>query len=210
MDSLWIVVIWFVNFGISWWNARAVGLVWAETKMMGGVTRFMVWMGAIMSACGFSWCFLIFLAIGANYFYPIYFGPKALRATFSLGYLIIIPFIIFSGMMIWIQSLVIAWRRRDLPSMGVAAWNTFAQIHNTYSAIEGMPAAFKEVGNFFSDVFSGDSDDAKGKLAIMVIAIVLLSLIAGIILTAALIKKYAASVPLPERSTRYRDIAHAH
>ncbi len=195
---LLIGLIWLINFGISWWNARITGLVWAETKMMGGFPRFMTWMGAIMAACGFSWCFLFVFAIGAHYFSPTYFGVKAFDAAFSLGYLITIPAALFSGLFIWINSLVAAWRERDLPSIGIAAWNTFAQIHNTYSAIEDMPAAFKEVGSFFSGV--GDSDDAKGVAVVLVLGVVFFALVGGIILTAALIKRYAATVPLPERS----------
>lgn len=193
-----IILVWLLNFGISWWNARITGLIWVESKMMGGFTRFMTWMGAIMAACGFSWCFLIFLAFGAHYFYPVYFGAQAFKASLSLGYLIIVPAILFSGMMIWVESLVIAWRRRDLPSMGIAAWNTFAQIHNTYSAIQGMPAAFKEVGSFFKDV-SGDSDDIKVIAFAIALAIVAIAVAAGVLLTVAIIKKYAASAPLPER-----------
>lgn len=208
MVGAFIIVIWLLNFGISWWNARITGLIWAESKMMGGFTRFMTWMGAIMAACGFSWCFLIFLAFGAHYFYPAYFGVQAFKASLSLGYLIIVPAILFSGMMIWIQSLVIAWRQRDLPSMGIAAWNTFAQIHNTYSAIEGMPAALKEVGNFFGDTV-GDSDDAKGIAIIIALAIVALAVAGGILLTAAIIKKYAATVPLPTHSSMSATMARA-
>ena len=46
--------LWILNFGISWWNAYAVGVTWVETKNMGGYQRFMAWMGAIMSASGFT------------------------------------------------------------------------------------------------------------------------------------------------------------
>lgn len=189
-----VALVWFLNFGISWWNARVVGTVWVESKEMGGFTHFMTWMGAIMSASGFTWCYLIVLLLGGHTFYPEVLTNEAVKAGLSLGYLVIIPGVLFSGLMIWIESLVEAWRRRDLPSMGVAAWNSFAQIHNTYSAMEGIPDALKEVGNFFSE---GDSDDAKFKLIVLVVILVVLALFAGILTTSAIIKKYAGSVPLP-------------
>lgn len=190
--------IWVLNLGISYWNARVVGTVWIETKMMGGFTRFMVWMGAIMAACGFTWCLLIFFVFGGHVLFPEYVTKQMVSVSLSLGYLVIVPAILFSGFMIWIDSIVQAWRRRDLPSMGIAAWNTFAQIHNTYQAIDGIPQAFGEVMNFFGKAAS-DSDDAKSATFLIVIGLVVMSLVGGIIITMAIIKKYAATVPLPDR-----------
>lgn len=189
--------IWILNLGISYWNARAVGTVWVESKFMGGFTRFMVWMGAIMAACGFSWCLLIFLVLGGQALFPEYITTEIARVSFSLGYLIIVPAILFSGLMIWIDSLVQAWRQRDLPSMGVAAWNTFAQAYNTYEAIQGIPQAFGDVMSFFKSDGGGDSNDARGAAILIVIVLVVLAIAGGIIITASIIKKYAATTPLP-------------
>jgi cellobiose-specific phosphotransferase system component IIC len=131
--------------------------------------------------------------------FPEYVTNEVTRVSFSLGYLIIVPAVLFSGMMIWIDSLVQAWRQRDLPSMGIAAWNTFAQVYNTYEAIQGIPQAFGDVMGFFSKS-SSDSDDAKGAAILLIIALVVLAIVGGIIITAAIIKKYAATTPLPSRS----------
>ncbi len=60
------IFIWLLNFAISAWNAYAVGRAWVETKVAGGWPRFMAWMGAIMSASGFSWCYLFLLVLGAS------------------------------------------------------------------------------------------------------------------------------------------------
>lgn len=204
---LMLIVIWFVNFGISWWNAYACGKTWVETKHIGGWQRFMNWMGAIMSASGFTWCYLIILLFGAFYAQPLFIKPdhpmilteKALLAGFSLGYLIIIPGILFSGLMIWLDSLVQAWRRRDLPSMGVAAWNTYAQIHNTYSAYQGMGGALDSVKDFFD---GGDDDDVKGKAMILILILVVVAILGGIFTTWGIISHYAGSEPLPSSSDK--------
>lgn len=201
MAALLILFVWALNFGISWLNARYCGLVWAETKVIGGWQRFMTWMGAIMSASGFTWCYLIALLFGAYWSQPLWLeedqapvlGLDAIQAGLQLGYLIIIPGILFSGLMIWIDSLIIAWRNRDWRSVGVASWNTFAQVHNTFSAMRGIPDALSGVGKFFSG-----KGDGKGKAGLLVILLVLLAVAGGIATTYALIKKYAGSRPLPE------------
>lgn len=41
MSALLIGLIWLLNFGISYWNCRVVGLMWNSTKEMGGGPRFM-------------------------------------------------------------------------------------------------------------------------------------------------------------------------
>ncbi len=128
---------------------------------------------------------------------------EALKAGLSLGYLVTVPGLLFSGLFIWIHSLVEAWRRRDLASMGVAGWNTFAQLHNTYSAMRGMPEAWGTVTDFFGSASKGG--DAKGKGGLLVILLVVLAIIGGILTTWGIINKYAGSVPLPKHD---REVAY--
>jgi len=199
-----LAVIWVVNFFISCLNARSCGLVWVEVKMIGGFQKFMTWMGAIMSASGFTWCYLVVLLFGVYYVQPAFLKPdqdpwitaNQLQGGFALGYLIIIPGMLFSGLMIWVDSLVQAWKRRDLASIGVAGWNTFAQIHNTYGAMRGVPEALKKV----KDVFL--KGDGKKKGSAIVILLVVLACISGILTTWAIINHYAGTRPLPERPNR--------
>lgn len=214
MDAIpWLLVggIWLLNLFISWFNARQVGLVWAETKQMGGLERVVVWSGAVMSASGFSWCYLIALLLGAfttqPYWIPLareileepqltqLLTAEAVTAGLSLGYLVLIPGILLSGLVIWVHSLVAAWRRRDLPSMGVAAWNTYAQVHNTMGAMRGMPEAADAVKSFFAP--RGGS--RNGAAAVVVLALVVLALLAGVLTTWAIINHYAGRAQLPER-----------
>ena len=115
--------------------------------------------------------------------------------------------------MIWLNSLVQAWRRRDLPSMGLAAWNTFAQMHNTYQAFTGIGSAVREVGGVFGDLFkSGDNDDTSGNEVLIAIVIVLgliaLSVIGGMALTWGIIRHYAGMRELPASSTSEPELVH--
>jgi hypothetical protein len=206
-----LVLVWILNFGISWLNARTRGLVWAETKVIGGWQKILTWMGAIMSASGFTWCYLIVLLLGGHYVEEAYFllpneqpllDAEAIEAGFSLGYLIIIPGVLFSGLMIWINSLVEAWRRRDLPSMGIAGWNTFAQIHNTYSAMKGMPEVWDSVSDFFGSKSSSSSSDGKGKAIMLILVLVVVAIISGILTTWAIINHYAGSREIEQFRTQ--------
>jgi hypothetical protein len=200
---LLIIVVWIVNFGLSWWNAYACGKSWVETKHIGGWQRFMSWMGAIMSASGFTWCYLFILLIGGYYAQPSFIKPghapilteSAIQAGISLGYLILIPGILFSGMMIWLDSLVRAWRQRDLPSLATAAWNTYAQIHNTYGAFSGIPGALKSIKGFFRK----GSKDARGLAVVLVLVLVVFAVLGGVFTTWGVISHYAATEPLPSR-----------
>ena len=204
----WLMIgfVWILNFAISWFNARTCGMFWSEVKMIGGWQKFMGWMGAIMSASGFTWCYMVVLLFGAYYAQPSFvdegdpypIDPEALQAGFSLGYLIIIPGVLFSGLMIWIDSLVQAWRRRDLASMGIAGWNTFAQIHNTYSAMRGVPEAIGSVTEFFGGSKGGSKKDG----GVIILVLIVLALAGGILTTWSIINHYAGTRPIPQHLRR--------
>lgn len=197
MDVLIIAVLWVVNLGISFWNARAVGLCWVEAKHAGGYYQFMAWIGAIMAASGFTWCILIFAAIGAGMLG--FLEPDAVVAALSLGYLILIPGILFAGYVIMLDSWARAYRERSWTNLGVAGYNTFANAYNTYHAISGVGQSFGNVSKFFS---GSDRSSSKNSGALLVILLVVLALLAGILITAAIISHYAASEPLPARPRR--------
>ena len=129
---------------------------------------------------------------------PPILTEQALNAGFSLGYLIIIPGILFSGLMIWMDSIAQAWKKRSFGNIATASWNTFAEAHNIYSAMQGMPEAWSSVKDFFfssdSDSSSDSDDDGKGKLALVVVlAIVVAAILGGIMTTWAIVNHHAGS-----------------
>ncbi|MBV9553526.1 MAG: hypothetical protein JO032_12115, partial [Alphaproteobacteria bacterium] len=118
--------------------------------------------------------------------------------TVDLGYVVLFPGLFISGTFIWIESLVIAWRQRDLPSIAAAAWNTYAEVHNTYSAIDGIGDAMQSVGSLFTD--ADDVDDIKGAVAVVAVLIVVAALAGGVLTTDVIRRHYAGSRPLPDRA----------
>ena len=183
-----------LNFGISVWNAYAVGKVWVEAAHAGGWRRFMCWMGAVMSACGFTWCYLTFLVLTANYFEWI--TEDQTKACLNLGYILLIPFILFSGYANTLDSWGQAYRRGGFLNYGVAAWNTYASIHNTYSAFRNLGGAFTSLGDFFQNRRRSRDGDSPNAI-IIVILLVALALLGGVLTTAVIIRRTAATEPLP-------------
>src|SRR5262245_31717245 len=195
MGYVLFALVWVLNFGISIWNAYAVGKVWVEARHEGGWHRFMCWMGAVMSATGFTWCYLSFLALTAAYFQWI--TEEQALAALNLGYILLVPFMLFAGYAITLDSWGRAYREGGLLNYGIAGWNTFASLHNTYSAWRNMGGAFASLGDFFKRRGSRDNGGAGG--IIIVILLVALALFGGIITTAVIIRRVAASEPLPPK-----------
>jgi len=172
-----------VNFAISVFNAWSVGRSWVETKAAGGWPRFMAWMGAVMSACGFTWVYLIILALIAQSFGKL---PEVyVDAALKLGYLVIILPVLGSGLAITIQSWAHFWRERNLRSGAITGWNTFAQAYNMYEAASAIPDAVRDV---YKVLGGKDKDDDDGKAKAAVLLIVILALTAGVLTTAAIIR----------------------
>jgi hypothetical protein len=200
MGNVLFALVWVLNFGIAAWNAYAVGKVWVEAEVEGGWHRFTCWMGAVLSACGFTWCYLTFLALTAAYFHWI--TEDQTLAVLNLGYILLIPFILFAGYAITLDSWAQAYRRGGLLNYGTAAWNTYASLHNTYSAWRNLGGAFTSLGNFFQRSRSRSRENGGGAGAIIIVVLlVLLALFGGVITTMVIIRRVAASDPLPDRPT---------
>ncbi len=195
-----IVLIWFLNFIISGFNAWGCGKSWTETKHLGGISHFMNWMGAIMSASGFTWCYTILACVlGGNLTHTVdgkvvpYLTPEQIMAVAQAGYLLIIFPIIGSGLAITIHSWVAFQRRRSFANAATAGYNTFAQLYNTYQAFQAVPSAGRGLGKFFSG-------DDKGKN--LVLLIVVAAALAGVLTTYTIITLTARSTAM-NRAFKY-------
>ena len=193
MNILLLALLVALNFTISWLNAWSVGRSWADSKAIGGWTRTLVWCGGTMSACGFTWCYFVIVAMvaAATGFLPV----KCVELSLELGYVVIILPVLGSGLAIWLDSVTTACRKRDAASIGVAGWNTSAMAHNTNEAATTLPDVFKRIRDTLS---GGDDDDAEGKLVLVAILLVVIALCGGVLTTTAIVRstarKYATGV----------------
>lgn len=180
MNYLALIVLLILNTAISWLDAWAAGRMWTESKIVGGWTRAVTWCAVVMAVCGFTWVILTLLTIIT--IVVGYFEPIEAEVMFKLGYLIVILPIVGSGFGLWIDSLVQAYKRKDFGTAAIAAWNTYAQFRNVYTAARNAPGVFTEVIEFF-----GKSKSGRKLLAIALF--VLVSLGGGILITAAIVRK---------------------
>lgn len=201
-----ILLVWVLNFAISWFNAWGCGKTWTESKHAGGFAHLMNWMGAIMAAAGFTWCYLVIIGFFGTVI-PIeqdngttaaLLTPVQLQAFADLGYMVIIFPILGSGLAITIHAWGVAWRRRSFGTGAIAAYDTFAMVYNISSAIDYMPGATGRLGDFF---FGKDSKDDEGKS--LVLLLVLLALAGGILTTYAIITR-TAKATARNRAWEYR------
>ena len=181
-----IVFIWCLNLGLSIWNSYAVGKVWVEANHAGGMYRFMAWMGYIMASLGFSWD--IFVVVGVLLQSSGKVTPEQANLFLQAGYVIMVPGFLFSGYAIMFQSWANAYRNHSVVNMGVAAYNTYANVHNTFNAIDNFPKAF---GSVFKSLSSGGS--GKGKANALIIFAAVLCVLAGFIIAAIIVHRVAAS-----------------
>lgn len=168
-----------LNSAISAWNAYASGVGLTETKIIGGWSRVVTWCGLVMSACGFTWVYLVILtvvAVSGGWLTPEW-GDVMLK----LGYLIIILPILGSGFSIWAHSLVHAYRRRTFGSVAVAGWNTYANVSNTWQAASHAPGFLRDVIDAFAG--KGKSRSKDGAAAIVVLLLVILAVAGGFLTT---------------------------
>ena len=204
MEILLVAFIWLLNLAISWWNAYAVGKCWAEARACGGWMRFMTWMGAIMSAAGFTWCYLIAeVALGAGLGL---LSVSTVTFMLSLGYVILVPVILFAGYAITFDSWARAIREGGVLNYGVAAYNSYATYHNTVSAINGFGEALGAVGKGLGEL-AGSDDEGAGVGIVVGIVLAIVAFGLGILTTVLIIKKSAASEPLLSRAEMERNNA---
>ncbi len=191
-----LTLLWVLNFAISWFNAWACGQAWNESKKQGGFPHLTNWAGAIMSASGFSWCYMVVLAwFGATvpftdkktHVVSTLLSQADLQAFCDLGYAVIVIPIIGSGLIIMLDTWAHFYRKRTIGNALLSGYNTFAQLHNMYSAAQHLPGVFTRLGDFF---FAKGSKDGKGKL---IIALVVLSVAGGILTARAILLASAGS-----------------
>jgi hypothetical protein len=181
--------LWVVNLTISILNAVNVGKAWVEAKHAGGLPRFMAWCVAIMAAVGFTWCISIVLGLAA---YELHWlDDQYMALFFESTYILLVPFLLSTGLAITIQSWARAYRG-SICQKGVAVYNTFATVFNTYHAASTFGRAFGNVLGTFGKAFSSVREP-RARAAMVVLALLLISLGSGTLITWLIIRRYAAA-----------------
>lgn len=191
MNTIWLVLLLILNFIISWGNAKYCGRYWTESKNEGGGFRAYIVCGYIMSIAGFTMVYSYLLLMIAPTVMQAFEVNEELIVFFeelaaNLVYLVIIFPILFSGVFIWIRGIQITWENRTVGNILASGWNTYAQIHNTISAMRNVPSAF---GKVFEALFGGKKKKGQETLVLLAILLVVIALLSGYFTASAIMKK---------------------
>lgn len=194
-----------LNLFICTINLVSIGRAWPELKAVGGFTLFTARCAYWQSVLGYTVFIFAGWVIGLNA--AGWLAPSQINGACALAYLVLVPGLLFTGTVIWLQSVAQAFRSGSWIDGGVAAWNTYATVHNTLSAIDTFPKAFEQVGSLFGTMASlgGDSDSssdsdnpAAGLIAIVVVAALGISLVGGWAMSHVVFSLAAGSAPRAE------------
>jgi hypothetical protein len=194
------IFFWILNAAISAFNAWACGIGWADSRRLGGWTRLVHWMGAVMSASGFTWCLLTLLATAGSHIPSPWtdgplLAPVLADLGLQLGYLVVIGPILGSGLALTVDAWAAFLRHRSAAHGAVAIYDTVAQFHNIYGAAHLLPDIAENAADL---LFDGDGDDLLPRLGLGVVALlvglVALSLGGGVLLTRAILLATARDV----------------
>ena len=177
VDILTILIL-AIDFGLSIWNAYASGLNVETLRREGGSSwlRVVAYSGLGLAYSGASYVMVIVVGYAA---YALgYVSADAVDGVLGLDFLFFGILIIGFGLMITIQSIIVAFRRRSFGSVAIAIWNVFAEIWDIASYAEGFGEAVSLV--------RGAGSDERDETSIVLIVIVAL-LIAYFIIHAAYI-----------------------
>lgn len=196
MQMLVLVLVLLLNVGISFWNARVVGLMWNERKAHGTFMYLVLISALVQSVIGFS--MPILLGEAALFHSLGYLSDAAVKALTQMWYLAIIFPALGTGTIITAHSLMEAYRERNFANMATATYNTFAMGHNIYQASSGIGEAFSGLSSFFKSS-SDDEDSGAGLMFVLLAVLVGLSLLGGGFITYGIVQHYKGKLAIPAR-----------
>lgn len=210
MAILFLVLALALNFMISWANASYVGRYWSESKVIGGSFRAYIVVGYIMAIAGFTMVYGYILLLISPIFLQMANVDQETILMFEqlasdLIYLFCIITMIPTGFYIWIRSLKNFWENKTLANGLTAGWNSYAQIHNTVSAVRNAPSALSRV----AQALFGGKGKKKDNAIIVALAIfvLILAIFGGYFTASEIMKKsdreYDMFANLQERNSDY-------
>lgn len=191
VDSAFLILslVIVIDFALSLWNAYASGLIWGLLRNQPGRTFSKVCAGAGLGLAfaGMAYATLIVLGYVALVVGFLAVWDFLYLASFDL--LVFGGMIIGFGLVITVQSVTIAYRKRSFGSIAVASWNVFAEIWDIATYAEG----FKDA----SAVLRGDRRDRTNLYAIVAVAVGVALLITYVAFRQGLRKAQAAIAASP-------------
>jgi hypothetical protein len=165
--GLLLVLLLIVDIVISLWNAYAsgynIGMIRKSKAKAGALTRAAAYSGLGLGFAGIA--YVLIMAISYIAYALGYVGAGVVSYAASLNFLVFGFLIIGFGLMVTIQSIAIAVKKRSLFSIVIALWNVFAEVWDIASYVQG----FKEA----TGVIRGNRNSRNGAIEITLISVLL-------------------------------------
>ncbi len=162
---------------ISAWNAYASGINIGRIRKnnIQGFSKYAAYSGLGLAFVGMTYFLLIVISVLA---YGLgYIDASTVNVALSVDFLVFALLIIVFGIMVTIQSVIVAYQRRNFMSIFIAAYNIFAVIWDIYAYASGFRQAASVVAN--------STRKNRGNVFVLVVAAVLI----GYFVTHELYKK---------------------
>ncbi len=166
-----LIVFLGVDFAISIWNAYSSGFSLTVLKNSPGQAAPRLAKYAAYAALGLAFAgmsYVMMVVFGFLALYLGYIGVGSLNVILAFDFLVFGAMIIGFGLVVTVQSIVIAYRRRSFGSIAVSIWNVFAEVLDIAVYAEGFRSAYKTL--------SGGNSRNNGNLAVILLMAVAVAL----------------------------------
>lgn len=178
---IWVLFV-ILNLIISIWNAYISGfnielIRQVESQPQGVITRgisplikIACYCGLLLAFSGTTYAIAIIIGYGALYFE--YVSTNVVEILFAYNYLVFGGLITMLGIVITIESVVVAIKTKNKWHILISGWNIFASTWNIIHYISNFGIV---KGMLESD--SSDSDDTKDRAIILLLVAVMISIV---------------------------------
>lgn len=186
MIPIYVVLIAIVlGGGIAYWNARAAGLAWDDSKIVGGFGRAIIWTGAIQSALGFSAIILGIIAFLLERRHDL--TPSMIHWINIVFCVVTIIPCIGAGICLALQRSIEFKKDRDTFSGMRALGTSIAAGEDMANAANSLFSAPKVSEGNSQD---SQSSDDKGKGLLLAVLIVGFAILTGVTITYLIVTAY--------------------
>ncbi len=165
-------IIMLINLGIALWNSYAVGYNSVVLQYYKGKFKDFFTIansfGLVLAFAGAAYALSYFLSLILYSLGKISIEIVNLISAYS--FLVFGTLIVFSGIVIAIESIIIASMRKDFSSIIVAVYNTLASIFNIYMYLRSFKYAYNLIA-------SNEDEDNKNKALMIIIVAAIFAII---------------------------------
>ncbi|MGC8647732.1 MAG: hypothetical protein ACP5SA_02840 [Candidatus Micrarchaeia archaeon] len=165
MIGIFAILILALDFAISIWNAYASGynIGILRKGSPSSFSKVAAYSGLALAFTGITYVLVVVLSFIA---YALqYVGIGVVEYALAFDFVVFGLMIIGFGLMITIQSIELAVKRKSFGSILVAIWNTFAEVWDIASYVEGFKASVS--------MLKGNRESRSNALVIVLVAVLI-------------------------------------